>query len=1395
MSNSSWKQYGGIQKTDRFQNLGIGTLVADQILLKQKNTTNFNVNGTLNIAGGDINILGGGNAYFNNDLYVNHNSYLYNYLYFKTATPDKSNTYGYLYGDSTAGTFGINGTNYGGAVVVTNPNSSSTFDILSNKSTVFSARTTAASINNIIAQQGTTNNSVNALADSTSSTIKFIVGSTNSSTISSTGSQLTLTSNNIQLNTTYTYITSASGSTYQTTTGSTMISTLSGNMIMNTPSGNNTITSNGTTTFDASNGIISKSKMTISNRSTYSNINGELVTIYDISTNPYLYDYYENTIANSGNALTLVSSDSSSSTFCNILTPLKNGFSIGGGTFINDFTRSMGTFGITTLSGNFIPSQTIISGNSTIKYLTTTGINTYNPKSETYVMDINGPTRIGNGEVNTMLRMNYEILDMKFSKRSFGYGIIVGSPSSTTNPYTQTISYTSNGGKTWSQTNIGVNNIDTRVQSLNTYIYNQNYAFVSSSSTNNGVGLNILYYTSNGGANWSQISDASSSTVHKTFSSIYVYDTSIGNHKILIGGNNTDANKNQLFSYVATSSFTFPGSINYGAVDVSLTTINDSDGSANFMYLVGNGIQKFDVSGSNPVPLYYTNSGITYNSIYTYDSSYAIAVGTNNISYTTNATTWQNATVSNINGGSFNMMSVYIYDLSNALAVGDSGVIAYTINGSQTWQTVPSTILNSAGTGSRITNSNNNLRGVFMPDINSFVISDVSTSFVLNGPLAKSKIIYGFYPNIFNRINNKVLDVSGNMETTGDLLISGSGQLKSNNSTFNLLNDTVSTINLGGATSQVNIGGSSTSVSTPGTLNVTKDVSFNNRLFISNDLFLNGTAQIRSTNTIGNIYNDTVSTINLGGATSQVNIGGSSTSVSTPGTLNVTKDVSFNNRLFISNDLFLNGTAQLRSTNTIGNIYNDTVSTINLGGATTQLNIGGSSTSVSIPNTLSVTGNSSLSTVNTTGTLYSPLYDSPNNIINIGSSSSNKTINISSMSLGSNTTIYIGKPGDTVFLRGNVFNTTQQALVVNSYIIQINEGSNSNNSSRGAGIQIRDNSNDLAGYLLVSNDMASYNFKAPNSNNVLRFDMSGLVVNGATNPMVVLRNSASLYNDSSFDIITNNNIDADYNGNFYVAIPSILNGDASLNSNLKVGGNTVLNSNLYVNNDASLNGNLYVVSKTTLNNDVFMNSRLFVGNDVSMNSRLFVGNDVSMNSRLFVGNDVSMNSRLFVGKDVSMNSRLFVGNDVSMNSRLFVGNDVSMNSRLFVGNDVSMNSRLFVGNDVSMNSRLFVGNDVSMNSRLFVGNDVSMNSRLFVGNDVSMNSRLFVGNDVSMNGGLYVVSKTTLNNDVSINANITINKTAFFNSNIAINKTTVAQNTVLDISGNMNQIGGVVFQF
>jgi predicted acyltransferase (DUF342 family) len=146
-------------------------------------------------------------------------------------------------------------------------------------------------------------------------------------------------------------------------------------------------------------------------------------------------------------------------------------------------------------------------------------------------------------------------------------------------------------------------------------------------------------------------------------------------------------------------------------------------------------------------------------------------------------------------------------------------------------------------------------------------------------------------------------------------------------------------------------------------------------------------------------------------------------------------------------------------------------------------------------------------------------------------------------------------------------------------------------------------------------------------------------------------------------------------------------------------------------------------------------------------------------------------------------SNLSVVNDLSLAGRLYINNsDISANKRMFIGQDVSLNSRLYVASDISANSRVFVGQDVSLNSRLFVGGVTTCSGNIIANSDISANGRIFVGNDVSVNGDLYVSNNLTLGGIVNF-------------IGLSIGSNTDHPNTTLDVSGNIEQMYGVVFQF
>ena len=98
----------------------------------------------------------------------------------------------------------------------------------------------------------------------------------------------------------------------------------------------------------------------------------------------YLPNHYNDNSIQTGTPIIMKTVDNSSNVFLNF--DISNnetvgGGAIGGGAFPADTSRTMTSIGINDMSGNYIPNQTIISSKNYVKYLTTLGINTYQPKS------------------------------------------------------------------------------------------------------------------------------------------------------------------------------------------------------------------------------------------------------------------------------------------------------------------------------------------------------------------------------------------------------------------------------------------------------------------------------------------------------------------------------------------------------------------------------------------------------------------------------------------------------------------------------------------------------------------------------------------------------------------------------------------------------------------------------------------------------------------------------------------------------------------------------------------------------------------------------------------------------------------------------------------------------
>lgn len=785
MSNS-WKKYGGIYKSDKYNSIGVGTMVADQVLIRQRVISSSQVEGSLIVGenasiGLDLSV--NQNAYIKKDLFVDRSAYVLDKLYFNKVGDINNNYTAFIAGNSKSGRLGI-GTFAPTSFLDINVSNSQTNSgdggstIGSTIIDVLAVRNSNNKIRNIIAQNvhksGVVVDTIGNIAS-----MGFYKGNIDISaaippvyiTADTSDSILTISSkdNNIM----------ASNNTNITSINNTTI-TSNNDLSMNTAN-NLTITTGNVTKIN--------SFVSISKRAANEPLLNGTITIYDNSANIYLVDYYQKNSVKSGNAITVVSSDNSSNSFINIVTPNKNGLSIGGGAYPLDITRSMGTIGVTSTDSSYQPAQVIVANNTIDKYKTSVGINTYSPETSKYVMDINGPTRIGNGEMHIRKHINFQQNTMHFSKQNPCFGVVVGSPySKLTNAFAYQFLVTTDCGINWTTyTNINNEPFKTTAQYdiLDAYSINQNEFFYIGTQNSARLGYTLI----------DNITPSNNKTVNVdyntppfTFRTVYAFN----NYKILIGGNNSFTSKSVIYYFnVSTINTTTIASSNLNSIDASCSNIIHCDGSMNIAYFVGSGIEKVDFSGATPVSVSYKNSG-TYSKVYVYDANYVVAIGNNIISYTRNGgANWtdivnaSNFNISypypNFNSGrtvqSFTIKNLVLVDSMNGIATGSfidnigekHPLMICTKDGSATWSRIDPKVFYSSGVGHYIENTT--LSCIVPSASNNFVVVNNITDSSNNPTFVSgsSDIIYGYLPNIFNVYSNQVVDVNGGMNVDGKI--------------------------------------------------------------------------------------------------------------------------------------------------------------------------------------------------------------------------------------------------------------------------------------------------------------------------------------------------------------------------------------------------------------------------------------------------------------------------------------------------------------------------------------------------------------------------------------------------------------------------------------------------
>lgn len=790
---SSWKQYGGINNSEKIGRINAESITTNQLILKKPYLGIFDICGQFNVTGPthlfdnlsvDKDAILSGNTQFGNShsfmnvygenatfyspvvfnggtentgnvttqksIIVNENIYLGNIFYFGNGSVQKQ----FIYGNQVG--IGIN---------TLQPNAA--LDIATNQPLGFNIKSSSATSESVLAQNSA-GKAVTLGVDQTTAHIRFYYDNR-------------LSTGNIDASIAY--------------------------------------HPRGFLNINVSQNVNVASKMTISVGENNEHLGEEMLTIYDISSGPFFQNIYGSLGASTGTAITMVAPDASSNTFLNFSTKNNIGLSVGGGTYPADMSRSMGTI---LLQNNSTPTQMYVSGNSIVKYPSTTGINTFQPRFDKYVLDINGPIHLDNGDISIPTgTLPFQIRNLSVAKSSPNVVIGVGS-SIDVNPiygnvYQERLIKSMDYGQTWNPIDIS-NSFIAAISSNNNfmdsltsiYLYDNKYCLMTGSAS-------TILFSRDGGYGWYTVAGATSFPF-ATYNNIFInpYLTSSNNlFCYFITRDNYlyffAINQNQT---TITTSVNVGVNFSYQVTDIDIIT--SFQANSNAIYVAGNAIVKLSAT-----PNLINNSSIqrqnvhsyplySYSQIKVFDNSYVIAVGNNIISSTTNGgITWTDNIFNPNQTRGVNFTSVYIYDSSNAIAVGSYGNIWVTNNQGTNWSRIQNNLINSSGKALLVLNSNNNFTDVIMTDINTILISNVIQPYIQKKQQGISSVYNVFTPNYLNRSNNIVFDISGTINVSGDLKISDGGSIVSQNPTVALFNNTVQNINFGGDATTIILGNSS----------------------------------------------------------------------------------------------------------------------------------------------------------------------------------------------------------------------------------------------------------------------------------------------------------------------------------------------------------------------------------------------------------------------------------------------------------------------------------------------------------------------------------------------------------------------------------------------------------
>ena len=355
------------------------------------------------------------------------------------------------------------------------------------------------------------------------------------------------------------------------------------------------------------------------------------------------------------------------------------------------------------------------------------------------------------------------------------------------------------------------------------------------------------------------------------------------------------------------------------------------------------------------------------------------------------------------------------------------------------------------------------------------------------------------------------------------------------------------------------------------------------------------------------------------------------------------------------------------------------------------------------------------------------LDDVGDGLIRIGYGSTAKTIYLSGGKSPNDppNQIYVGGPGDSVIIDGSY--VTYRGAIKAAKTIQLNSDISGSQTSAGAGLYIRDNNNDVAGFLVVDPSMDGFLFKAPSSqtNNVVQIQCNDLVsvttkrdiMSGLPLSRGLLMVQPSTNSHSTVSVVsTPFDVHSVLLGNS--AITPTTNGQQVISTDVGLYGITFVENpaNLYALSSgafqlaggASITGNMYVggnmISLNTTDSSSIGTGALVLAGGAGMGGNLHVGGNLTLTNVMRLTSqqnayDVSSGALMVLG-GASIQKNLHLGGALSAGSTYTTGNAT-------VGGIVYLTNTINTPDATAMNTGVLqVNGGTSVDGNMVVGGNL-----------------------------------------------------------------------------------------